>query len=134
MQCVLPDFGPYQALDLLTISPRRHSTRVLCRLRLRGESRHVSGGIKLHGIPPAMLCRHRSIFSTCWTLPYGSISTFSCTSIGSEDRQVCPLTIAVWEWYPENPGVFFVCVLLKHSASGLCVTRSVDAGPGLTRL
>nr|CCA20575.1 AlNc14C98G5935 [Albugo laibachii Nc14] len=29
LPCVLPDFGPYHALDILTISPRRHSNMVL---------------------------------------------------------------------------------------------------------
>nr|CCA19831.1 AlNc14C80G5243 [Albugo laibachii Nc14] len=31
LQCALPDFGPYHALDILTISPRRHSNMVLWR-------------------------------------------------------------------------------------------------------
>ena len=31
LPCVLPDFGPYQALDILTISPRRHSNISLWR-------------------------------------------------------------------------------------------------------
>nr|CCA26733.1 AlNc14C407G11427 [Albugo laibachii Nc14] len=28
IRCILPDFGPYRTLDILTISPRRHSTMV----------------------------------------------------------------------------------------------------------